>query len=180
MLIRSLEQFLACAGCSSNVPYCSSPRSGSALMLLCQLLKSDKLSIFSIASQKATNSSATKLLISMVSFACLKVLFLCVRCADSPLLSSQCHSVSTLRRCTWSIFLPTFNSSITPKTLCQGNRPRRSWGASLQSSSPRDTSSWTPSWKHTGRVTQHRIHGKCVCWGQYRSAFWAAVLKCGL
>lgn len=35
-------------------------------MLLCQLLKSDKLSIFSTASQKATNSLATKLLISTV------------------------------------------------------------------------------------------------------------------
>lgn len=68
MLISSLEQFLACAGCSSNVPYCSSPLYRSALMLLCQLLKSDKLSIFSIGGQKkATNSLATKLLISMVS-----------------------------------------------------------------------------------------------------------------
>lgn len=75
MLIRNLEQFVACvcAGCSSNVPYCSSPRSSSALLLLCQLLKSDKLSIFSIASQKATNSLATKLLISTVSSPCLTV-----------------------------------------------------------------------------------------------------------
>ena len=38
-------------------------------MLPCQLLKPDKLSIFSIASQKAANSPATKLLISRVSFA---------------------------------------------------------------------------------------------------------------
>lgn len=38
-------------------------------MLLCQLLKPDKLSIFSVASQKAANSPATKLLISRVSFA---------------------------------------------------------------------------------------------------------------
>lgn len=85
MLIRSLEQFLACAGCSSNVPYCSSPRSSSALMLLRQLLKSDKLSIFSIASQKATNSVATKLLISMVSLSCLRVFSLCIKRTDIPL-----------------------------------------------------------------------------------------------
>ena len=95
MLIRSLEQFLACAGCSSNVPYCSSPRSSSALMLLCQLLKSDKLSIFSIASQKATNSLATKLLISMVPFACWKVLSRCMTCADIPL----CLRSVTLSAC---------------------------------------------------------------------------------
>lgn len=98
MLIRSLEQFLACAGCSSNVPYCSSPRSSSALMLLCQLLKSDKLSIFSIASQKATNSLATKLLISMVSFffRCMSVLSQCVKWADIP---PPLHSVTLLASC---------------------------------------------------------------------------------
>lgn len=45
-----------------------------ALMLPCQLLKPDKLSIFSVASQKAANSPATKLLISRVSFAALRVL----------------------------------------------------------------------------------------------------------
>lgn len=97
MLIRSLEQFLACAGCSSNVPYCSSPRSSSALMLLCQLLKSDKLSIFSIASQKATNSLATKLLISMVSFfQCMSVLLQCVKWADIP---PPLHSVTLSASC---------------------------------------------------------------------------------
>lgn len=91
MLIRSLEQFLVCAGCSSNVPYCSSPRSSSALMLLCQLLKSDKLSIFSIASQKATNSLATKLLISMVSFPCLTVPSQRIKGANIP---PRLHSIS--------------------------------------------------------------------------------------
>lgn len=96
MLIRSLEQFLACAGCSSNVPYCSSLRSSSALMLLCQLLKSDKLSIFSIASQKATNSLATKLLISMVSFPCLSVLSQCRKWADTP---PRLHGVTLSASC---------------------------------------------------------------------------------
>lgn len=113
MLIRSLEQFLACAGCSSNVPYCSSPRSSSALMLLCQLLKSDKLSIFSIASQKATNSLATKLLISMVSFPCFECsLAVMEKWTDIQRQPRVFHMIH---------FLAHILQPCHPKTLCQGN-----------------------------------------------------------
>lgn len=105
MLISSLEQFLACTGCSSNVPYCSSPLYCSALMLLCQLLKSDKLSIFSIAGQKkAANSLATKLLISMVS----SRIFVVFKWTDTPV---SLHLPPVLR----TIHLFSFYSPVTPK-----------------------------------------------------------------
>lgn len=68
------------------MPYCSSPLCSSALMLLCQLLKPDKLSIFSVASQKAANSPATKLLISRVSFASVRVILQFRNLADVFLL----------------------------------------------------------------------------------------------
>ena len=138
MLIRSLEQFLACAGCSSNVPYCSSPRSSSALMLLCQLLKSDKLSIFSIASQKATNSLATKLLISMVSFPCLSVLLQRIKWADIP------PPFSTVSPCQLRVFhMIHFLTRILAQNTLSGKQAAIFVVASLQSQ--RDTPSWTLS-----------------------------------
>ncbi len=111
-----------CAGCSSNVPYCSSPRSSSALMLLCQLLKSDKLSIFSIASQNASNSLATKLLISMVSFPCFSVLSQCIKRADTP---PRLHSISLV--CSHDPFSNQHFTTRHTKTLCQGNRLLYLW-----------------------------------------------------
>lgn len=166
MLIRSLEQFLACAGCSSNVPYCSSPRSSSALMLLCQLLKSDKLSIFSIASQKATNSLATKLLISMVSFPCLSVLSQCIKWADVPPSAPRCHSVSVLH------MIHFLTHVLHPKTLCQEKQAAIFVGASLQSQ--HDSPSWTLS-----RKTLWAVHSalSIMSDSQHRSTFKG---KCGL
>lgn len=146
MLIRSLEQFLACAGCSSNVPYCSSPRSSSALILLCQLLKSDKLSIFSIGSQKATNSLATKLLISMVSFP----YFEC----SLAVYKMYRYSVSLCQPCVFHmIHFPTHNlQPCHPQNAQSGKQAAIFVDTSLQSLFQHDTPSWALSWKPTGRT----------------------------
>ena len=139
MLIRSLEQFLACAGCSSNVPYCSSPRSSSALMLLCQLLKSDKLSIVSIASQKATNSLATKLLISMVSFPCFEcsmAVYKMDRYSVSPCQPGVFHMIH---------FLTHILQPCHPQNAPSGKQAAIFVGASVQSPFQHDTQSWTLS-----------------------------------
>lgn len=153
MLISSLEQFLACAGCSSNVPYCSSPLCCSALMLLCQLLKSDKLSIFSIASQKkkkAANSLATKLLISMVSPSSCAVF----KWTDvPPVLPSVPPSASCFIP---SVFLSPFLQPRHSKTLGSGNQAALFAGASSQIQ--HETPSQEVSWRPTGS-----LHNEFVC-----------------